>query len=112
MVVFNQFRIKSIPLKYISKRDLLRIVRECGKVVDDSEDVVWVRYSWRLNLPSTWKVYVEEKDGVSDLVLENVEDPFTSLGIFAVYSGRKLLCRIEEHIEEWIRQDTPSNLPA
>ncbi len=103
MTVHNQFRIKSIPKQVISEGHLLNIVRDHCNVLDDFGNVLRVKYRYGANLADIWDVYVEDKGGVYDLVGENDTNPWTTFGAIAVFSGRKLLCKIERLIEVCIQ---------
>lgn len=105
MEVYNQYRIKDIPKKDISKRDLLRIVKESCTVVEDAGDLIRVKYRWGPSMAFEWNVSIEDKGTTNDLVIENLEDPWTRFGEDALWSGRRLAYKIRTWIIDWIQEE-------
>ena len=105
MEIYNQYRIKAIPKEEISKVDVLRIVRECCKVVEDSDELITVKYRYGANIAYQWDISVDDKGETNDLVIENLEDPFSRFGVEALWAGRKLAQKIQSWIKDWIQEE-------
>jgi hypothetical protein len=85
MKIANQFRLVAIPKEKYSINDLLNIIRSNSNIIEDRGEYVIIKYRYGLNLSNQWTVFIEETRHGYDLVIENFENPSTTIGWAAKY---------------------------
>lgn len=73
--IYNQFRIKGIPKDEIFKEEIVEIIGDVFKVIEQREDVIKVMTKRHtLNPPSNWDLVIEEKEETFEISIENTTD--------------------------------------
>ena len=100
MVVYNQFRIL-ISKDTISKKDLLNLIRQHTKIIDERSDGIKVKYkAGRLNPFIEWDIYINDQEYYFEVIMENPSKPLTIYNYLTLFAGRKLLETIESSVNK------------
>jgi hypothetical protein len=100
MVVYNQFRIL-ISKDRISKEDLLDLIRQHTKIIDERSDRIKVKYkAGHLDPFIEWDIYINVQENDFEVLMENPSKPGTNYEYLTLFAGRKLLETIESTVNK------------
>lgn len=102
--VYNQFRVKGIPKDEIFKEEIVEIIGDVFKVIEQREDVIKVKTRRHtLNPPSNWDLVIEEKERSFEIYIENTRE-FTGPYYNHFYDARVFMKQLDRGIDEVIHE--------